>query len=128
MSQAMTPCPPDAPLMVACALCGKPMPPGEEMFRFHGYSGPCPDLPLPPPEAISSLVKPLVEMHRHDFRLGLLRAAAILRQMADVTNSSATKGYDIDRAIAFRDAAAAIEREATDAALDAITGRAKETK
>ena len=25
-----------------CGLCGKPMPPGEEMFRFHGYSGPCP--------------------------------------------------------------------------------------
>lgn len=25
-----------------CSLCGKPMPPGEEMFKFHGYSGPCP--------------------------------------------------------------------------------------
>jgi len=25
-----------------CGLCGKPMPPGEEMFNFHGYSGPCP--------------------------------------------------------------------------------------
>jgi hypothetical protein len=25
-----------------CDLCGKPMPPGEEMFKFHGYSGPCP--------------------------------------------------------------------------------------
>lgn len=25
-----------------CELCGKPMPPGEEMFRYHGYSGPCP--------------------------------------------------------------------------------------
>lgn len=25
-----------------CELCGKPMPPGEEMFKFHGYSGPCP--------------------------------------------------------------------------------------
>ena len=26
-----------------CELCGQTMPPGEEMFRFHGYSGPCPD-------------------------------------------------------------------------------------
>jgi hypothetical protein len=26
-----------------CELCGQPMPPGEEMFRFHGYSGPCPE-------------------------------------------------------------------------------------
>lgn len=28
-----------------CELCGQPMPPGEEMFKFHGYSGPC---PVPP--------------------------------------------------------------------------------
>ena len=25
-----------------CELCGEPMPEGEEMFRYHGYSGPCP--------------------------------------------------------------------------------------
>lgn len=25
-----------------CELCGEPMPPGEDMFKFHGYSGPCP--------------------------------------------------------------------------------------
>jgi predicted amidophosphoribosyltransferase len=25
-----------------CGLCGEPMPEGEEMFKFHGYSGPCP--------------------------------------------------------------------------------------
>ena len=25
-----------------CAVCGEPMPPGEQMFKFHGYSGPCP--------------------------------------------------------------------------------------
>jgi hypothetical protein len=25
-----------------CGLCGKPMPPGEEMLKFHGYSGNCP--------------------------------------------------------------------------------------
>ena len=30
-----------------CELCGEPMPPGEEMFNFHGYSGPCPKPPLP---------------------------------------------------------------------------------
>lgn len=37
----------DKPL---CELCGNPMPPGEEMFKFHGYSGPC---PTPTPEAVS---------------------------------------------------------------------------
>lgn len=30
-----------------CQLCGEPMPSGEEMFKFHGYSGPCPKPPLP---------------------------------------------------------------------------------
>ena len=27
---------------VCCQLCGEPMPEGEEMFNYHGYSGPCP--------------------------------------------------------------------------------------
>ena len=30
-----------------CELCGEPMPAGEEMFKLHGYSGPCPKPPLP---------------------------------------------------------------------------------
>jgi hypothetical protein len=30
---------------VKCELCGEPMPPGEEMFKFHGYSGNCPKPP-----------------------------------------------------------------------------------
>lgn len=34
--------------MSKCGLCGEPMPAGEEMFKFHGYSGPCPKPPLPP--------------------------------------------------------------------------------
>jgi hypothetical protein len=31
----------------ACQICGEPMPPGEEMFVYHGYSGPCPKPPIP---------------------------------------------------------------------------------
>ena len=34
-------------IVMRCALCGEPMPPGEQMFYFHGYSGPCPKPPLP---------------------------------------------------------------------------------
>jgi len=30
-----------------CELCGEPMPEGESVFSFHGYSGPCPKPPLP---------------------------------------------------------------------------------
>ena len=29
-----------------CEICGEPMPVGEEMFKFHGYSGDCPKPPL----------------------------------------------------------------------------------
>lgn len=31
-----------------CTLCGEPMPEGEEMFHYHGYSGPCPKPPQKP--------------------------------------------------------------------------------
>lgn len=31
--------------MPNCELCGEPMPEGEEMFKYHGYSGPCPKEP-----------------------------------------------------------------------------------
>lgn len=33
--------------MTNCELCGEPMPEGEEMFKFHGYSGNCPKPSLP---------------------------------------------------------------------------------
>jgi hypothetical protein len=35
------------PIEAVCELCGEPMPPDESMFKFHGYSGPCPKPPLP---------------------------------------------------------------------------------
>ncbi len=36
--------------MSNCTLCGEPMQPGEEMFKFHGSLGPCPKPPLPKPK------------------------------------------------------------------------------
>jgi len=36
-----------------CEICGEPMPPGEEMFKYHGYSGNCPKPPLPVPQVIT---------------------------------------------------------------------------
>jgi hypothetical protein len=38
-----------------CALCGEPMPEGETMFKYHGYSGPCPKPPLPKPVLASKI-------------------------------------------------------------------------
>lgn len=37
--------------IAACRLCGEPMPPNEQMFQYHGYSGPC---PVPSAPAVSS--------------------------------------------------------------------------
>jgi hypothetical protein len=31
-----------------CEICGEPMPAGEDMFKSHGYSGPCPKPPINP--------------------------------------------------------------------------------
>lgn len=31
----------------SCGLCGNPLPEGEEMFKYHGYSGPCPETVQP---------------------------------------------------------------------------------
>ena len=33
--------------ILKCQLCDEPMPKGEEMFKYHGYSGPCPKPPNP---------------------------------------------------------------------------------
>lgn len=47
--------------MAKCEVCGKPMPTGEEMFRIHGYSGPCPAPPLPKPTLMGEVLKVLNE-------------------------------------------------------------------
>jgi hypothetical protein len=41
--------------MTKCELCGEPMPPGEMMFKYHGYSCPCPKPPLPRDRGIEAV-------------------------------------------------------------------------
>lgn len=36
----------DEAAVAKCELCGEPMPPNEQVFKFHGYSGPCPKPPM----------------------------------------------------------------------------------
>lgn len=56
--------------MPNCELCGEPMAPNEEMFKYHGYLGPCPKPPLPKPTSSYTAL--------------LRRLAADSRQAADV--------------------------------------------
>jgi hypothetical protein len=39
-----------------CQLCGEPMPEGEEMFNYHGYSGDCPKPPLQKTEVMAEYI------------------------------------------------------------------------
>lgn len=45
-----------------CKLCGEPMPPGEEMFYYHGYSGKCPKPPLSERVELDPAGNPKLEM------------------------------------------------------------------
>ena len=51
-----------------CELCGHPMPAGEEMFNYHGYSGPSPSpalmKPKPKPDPITALLKEYPPAHK----------------------------------------------------------------
>lgn len=42
--------------MSNCELCGEPMPAGEEMFKFHGFSGNCPKPPLQKTEVVAEYI------------------------------------------------------------------------
>ena len=48
-----------------CGICGEPMPEGETMFKFHGYSGPCPKpaLPTVQPGPIADVLATLHQAH-----------------------------------------------------------------
>ncbi|MER9769008.1 NADAR family protein [Mesorhizobium sp. M0189] len=50
-----------------CEICGEPMPASEEMFKFHGYSGPCPKPPLPSIECHGLDTKERVCFYEQDF-------------------------------------------------------------
>lgn len=43
-----------------CELCDKPMPKGEERFRYHGFSGPCPGETQPSTNVLSPAKPPQV--------------------------------------------------------------------
>ena len=44
-----------------CTVCGEPMSESESMFKFHGYSGPCPKPPLPIARKVSIPVEITLE-------------------------------------------------------------------
>lgn len=66
-----------------CGLCGEPMPAGEEMFKFHGYSGPCPKpiaIKSMQPDQSVRLRAALVGLVGVDGREELEQMEAVIRQ------------------------------------------------
>ncbi len=51
---------------MCCELCGEPMPYGEEMFKVHGYSGPCPKPPQEKNITINDVIEVMWSAHRPD--------------------------------------------------------------
>jgi len=62
-----------------CEVCGEPMPEGEQMFKFHGYSGPCPKPPLPKPQWVVHVIGP-DDVHPQPDELTALREANALNK------------------------------------------------
>ena len=77
------------PEKATCEMCGDPMPPGEEMFKFHGYSGPCP-----------KPIKPLSTKHGEVTRQRdeLLAALKRIDGLADGWHGPAATIQDVARA------------------------------
>lgn len=68
-----------------CELCGEPMPEGETMFKFHGYSGPCPKphQPKPAPPSVADLEHEIARYKK------LIEIADVL-----ITNDEARKDWE----------------------------------
>lgn len=59
-----------------CTLCGEPMPEGETMFKFHGFSGPCPAPALPRPRQPEELLAARIAALEADLERERIRLAA----------------------------------------------------
>lgn len=113
-----TPTPPATPDVARCKLCGEPMPPGEEMFQCHGYSGPCPKPPKPETCPTVEGLSAELEKVAGYYRAALQTAADNFRGLTVEREHSAALSQRVealaaerDEAIAERDAARAAERK-----------------
>ena len=71
-----------------CVICGEPMPEGEEMFEFHGYSGPCPAPPLPKTE----IKNPLLDAAKAAYRKHHLNDDSIgWQELSDILFNALTE-------------------------------------
>ena len=59
-----------------CRICGEPLPDAEEMFNYHGYSGPCPKSP------IAQATAPATTLTLYEFRCAIKECMSQRGQIA----------------------------------------------
>lgn len=125
-----------------CELCGDPMPPGEEMFKYHGYSGPCPKQPkqVTRPKSSWELRCEQAERERDEARadaaqlrqdvealaaadVELRRKIADLRHIANVNGDWTVKVSELVAALNTASALLVEAQAERDGAMDTITTR-----
>ena len=85
-----------------CELCGELMPDGEEMFKFHGYSGPCPKPPLP--QALTSSTQDrIAELERERDELSQMASDANLwaEKQGQLAMRALAENRALDEAVAW---------------------------
>lgn len=71
-----------------CAICGEPLPEGEEMFKFHGYSGPYPK----PPMLKTEIKNPLLDAAKAAYRKHHLNDDSIgWQELSDILFNALTE-------------------------------------
>lgn len=82
-----------------CELCGEPMPEGEGMFKYHGYSGPCQKKPMLQPHELRVVIEKkdldekrqkLTDFMRDDVysKLGAVDQGLLMVQLVAMNNYS----------------------------------------
>lgn len=82
--------------MSNCELCGEPMPVGEEMFKFHGFSGPCPAPPLSKLHSKAVIEYALREDRDGQFWIGITRDRDESHEMGPFANEGEARAAYAD--------------------------------
>lgn len=93
-----------------CQICGKPMPPGEEMFNYHGYSGPCP-VAAPTPLGRDVRQPSVEELHAAHIASRDDTIARLLKRIVDLESNAATAGEPVAWMVEMANALAMAVRE-----------------
>lgn len=85
-------------MIATCGICGETMPRGEEMFQYHGASGPCPKpaKPITVEQAFLNLAKKTRECEELAICYGMKSVSEVFRDYAKSLDEMSTEGKTFD--------------------------------